>query len=52
MSRHSYHTLSLFKIQHVCYNNFKPGVITPQYHKEASGLTKIYHAGGGVRKKK
>ena len=29
ISRHSYHTLSLFKIQHVCYNNFKPGVITP-----------------------
>ena len=29
ISRHSYHTLSLFKIQHVCYNNFNPGVITP-----------------------
>ena len=26
---YSYHTLSLFKIQHVCYNNFKPAVITP-----------------------
>ena len=28
ISRHSYYTLSLFKIQHVFYNNFKPGVIT------------------------
>ena len=52
ISRHSYYTLSLFKIQHVFYNNFKPGVITPSISQPGQRAHENLSRGRGRSEKK
>ena len=52
ISRHLYYTLSLFKIQHVCYNNFKPGVITPSISQRGQRAHEKISRGRGRSEKK